>query len=187
MPELLDVCDHEGHLTGQVLARSEVHKAQAWHRVALVWVINSRGEILLSRRAEHLNLFPGLWDVTVSGHVSAGDEPTPTAVRETQEEVGLTTALEEMKFIDTVTDRLPTSVPERLHQEYDFIYVARHDVAADKLKLQAAEILEVRWVTADDYERELRDPIASKQHSQRNDDVYWAVLNEARKLQGAAV
>ena len=185
MPELLDICDHEGHLTGETMVRSEAHRSQAWHRVVLVWIINSKGEILLQRRAEHLTLFPGLWDVSVSGHISAGDEATPTAVREIQEELGVAINPAQLNFADTVADRLPTTVPGRTHQEYDFIYVAHHDAAIDKLKLQAAEILEARWIAPDAYEAELRDPVGSKDHSQRNDDVYWAVLNAARGVAGA--
>lgn len=187
MPEYLDVCNEEGHPDGRVVVRSEVHRLQEWHRVVLVWIINSKGEILLSRRAEHLNLFPGLWDVTVSGHVSAGEEPTPTAIREVKEEIGLELQAKDLRFTDNLADRLPTSVPGRKHQEYDFIYVVQRDVKAEDLALQAAEILEARWVTPDAYEAELRDPVGHRQHSQRKDDVYWAVLNAARRLRGEDV
>lgn len=171
MPEIIDICDSEGHLTGQQLARSEAHRQEQWHRVALVWVINTSGQLLVQRRAEHLGCFPGLWDVSVDGHVSAGDEPTPTAVRELVEELGITAAPSELTFADGFADRYAMAY-DKTHQEYDYVFTLRRDIEVKDLVFQAAEVLDARWMTADELERGLRDtPALFAGRSQRAYDI----------------
>lgn len=60
------------------------------HRAAHIWLVDDKGGLLLQRRSEFKDTFPGRWDVSVGGHVDAGEEIGPTAVRELEEELGLT-------------------------------------------------------------------------------------------------
>jgi len=38
-----------------------------------VWIYNSKGRVILQKRAEGKDTFPGRWDVSVGGHVTSGD------------------------------------------------------------------------------------------------------------------
>ncbi|ELU08270.1 hypothetical protein CAPTEDRAFT_168621 [Capitella teleta] len=55
---------------------------------AAVIVESCDGHVLLTRRAEHLRTFPGIW-VPPGGHLEPGEELHEAALRELKEEVGL--------------------------------------------------------------------------------------------------
>jgi isopentenyl-diphosphate delta-isomerase len=180
MPELLDIRDEQGNLTGETMARPEVHRNEAWHAIALVWIYNSKGEILIQRRAAHLNAFPEKWDVTVSGHLSASDTPLQAAVRELSEELGIYAAPEDMEPYGMMADSFPLKYG-KIHRECDYIFLLRHDVDISTLKLQAAEVMEVRWITPDGLERDLSNLITKQSYSRRNPKLYQIVAEAARK------
>ena len=180
MPELVDICDQEGHLIGSTMQRSEAHRLEAWHRSVMVWLINSQGQILLQRRAEHLGAFPGLWDVSVVGHISAGDEPTPTAVRELREELGIQARADQLHFADTQTDRYMLEYG-KMHQEYDFIFIFHCQARLEDFTLQAAEVLEVRWADAEEFQRDLQLASAAVKYSRRNPRIYQIAIDAARQ------
>ncbi|MER6831567.1 NUDIX domain-containing protein [Streptosporangium sp. NPDC000563] len=50
-------------------------------------LVNPRGEVFLQRRAPHVRLFPGCWDI-VGGHVEAGETLCAALAREIAEETG---------------------------------------------------------------------------------------------------
>ena len=60
------------------------------HRIVLVVVKNQAGEILLQRRAAHMKLFPDCWDYAAAGHVDEGETYEAAALRELEEEAGIT-------------------------------------------------------------------------------------------------
>lgn len=181
MPEIIDICDHEGHLTGESMARSEVHKQERWHRIAIVWIIDNQGRLLLQQRAEHLGCFPGVWDVSVDGHVAAGDEPTPTALREMKEELGITAGTGDLVFADTVTDRYEMAYG-RTHCEYDFVFICRRDIPVEELRLQTAEVSSAKWVRYDELAAELEEHPGL--YAGRNRDVYRIGIDAARLVAG---
>lgn len=181
MPELLDIRDEHGELTGETMVRSEAHRTESWHGVALIWIYDSKGRIMLQLRAAHLNAFPEKWDVTVSGHLNASDQPRQAAVRELSEELGLYVAPEELEDAGMLADSFPLRYG-KTHRECDYIFLLRRDeIKASDLKLQAAEVMEVRWLSPDDLERELADPILSQHYSKRNARLYWLIINRVRQ------
>ena len=81
--EYLEICDERGASTGAVEERSLLH------RTVHVWVYGGSGEILFQKRAAGKDSHPGFWDVSAAGHVSPGETPVMTAVRELEEELGI--------------------------------------------------------------------------------------------------
>ena len=59
-----------------------------YHLVVHIWLMNSRGEFLLTKRAPNKG-FPGMWECT-GGSALAGDDSLTAAIREAKEETGLT-------------------------------------------------------------------------------------------------
>lgn len=92
--ELLDVLDEKtGEKTGVRRERGVVHRDGSVHGTAHVWVVR-RGpsdswEVLLQKRSEHKDSYPGCYDISAAGHVAAGEEYLPTAIRELNEELGI--------------------------------------------------------------------------------------------------
>lgn len=90
--ELFDLCDERGRPLGLTKPRSQVHRDGDWHRSFHCWLVDRRDDgdvaILLQLRPPDKDTSPGLWDVSVGGHYSAG-EGIEGGVRELREELGL--------------------------------------------------------------------------------------------------
>lgn len=97
--ELFDVLDAEGNPTGVSKPRGEVHRDGDWHRGLHIWVygIDPDGKpfMLFQRRSMTKDTWPGKLDVAVGGHYRAGESLAET-LRETEEEIGLTTSVDDL-------------------------------------------------------------------------------------------
>ena len=89
MVERVDVVDKRGK-TCMTRTRTDVHKSGLLHQAVFVLVFNKRGEVFVQQRSSKKDVFPGLHEASLSGHVKSGETPLQAAVRETKEEVGLT-------------------------------------------------------------------------------------------------
>ena len=69
--------------------RGEVHRDGDWHRSIHVWLVDAEGRMVLQRRSEHKDTNPGLLDVSCAGHITGEDAVLSTAVRELEEELGI--------------------------------------------------------------------------------------------------
>ena len=86
--ELWDVYDEHRNRTGRHHRRGDPLSEGEYHLVVYVWMLNSRGEFLLTRRSPNKG-FPNLWEST-GGSALAGDDSLTAAMREVREETGLT-------------------------------------------------------------------------------------------------
>ena len=89
MEEMIDVLDENGVKTGEVVTRKEVHKKGLWHRIIVVAIIDNNNQLLMQQRSYQKDTNPGKWDISVAGHVSAGQTSLEAAIREVEEEVGI--------------------------------------------------------------------------------------------------
>ncbi|KAJ1624160.1 NUDIX hydrolase domain-like protein [Pavlovales sp. CCMP2436] len=74
--------------------RGEVHRDGDWHRSVHVWLVDESGGLLLQQRSVHKDTYPGRWDVSAAGHLSAGAAPLETAKAEVRQELGLELGLD---------------------------------------------------------------------------------------------
>lgn len=58
-------------------------------KVAVLWIINDEGEILLAQRAHHKAQDPGVWGPAVTGKLEADESFDDALARETEEEIAL--------------------------------------------------------------------------------------------------
>jgi 16S rRNA (adenine1518-N6/adenine1519-N6)-dimethyltransferase len=73
---------------------SSATKQQAWregliHRIVRINILNEEGKLLIQKRSQQKELFPGRWDNSTAGHVDAGETYEQAALRELNEELGL--------------------------------------------------------------------------------------------------
>jgi O-acetyl-ADP-ribose deacetylase (regulator of RNase III)/isopentenyldiphosphate isomerase len=144
-PELIDVA-------GGPKSKDEVHRDGDWHVASHIWLVTSDGRVLLQRRSVLKENWPGRWDVSAAGHVSAGETPIDAAVRETREELGLDITAEELVHIGTVREQHVLHNGAYLDNEVHEVFVVRRDVDPSKLVLQASEVDEVALVAGDDFD-----------------------------------
>ena len=87
--EILQLVDLEGNPVGQA-PRSVCHKDKSLIQMVVhIEIFNDKGEIYLQKRSETKDLYPGLWDTAVGGHVGAGEKPEEAVLREAEEELGI--------------------------------------------------------------------------------------------------
>lgn len=85
--EYLDIVNEKDEVISRD-TRKNVHKKHAIHRGIHVFVINSKNEILLQKRSEKRDYYPGFWDASVGAQVLSGETYEQAAGREVKEELG---------------------------------------------------------------------------------------------------
>jgi isopentenyldiphosphate isomerase len=139
-----EVLDDEGHKTGQILPRSEVHQRELWHEVANVWIVNAKGEVLLQLRAPEVELCPNVWDVAVGTHVRPGEDPTVSAQRGLQAEIGITVTLDQLKHLFNIQAANPMA-DGTAHKVLGHVFLLKQDISLDDLRPDPHAITQLVW------------------------------------------
>jgi isopentenyl-diphosphate delta-isomerase len=149
--ELLDVLAPDGAFTGITKPKRDVHRDGDWHRASHVWIHSPAG-VLLQRRALCKESWPGLWDISVAGHVSSGESAVDAAIRETREEIGLTVVASDLHHLGTLRYQCVLR-DDFIENEFHEVYLLRRALDLSALTLDAEEVAEVRWVSLRDLDR----------------------------------
>ncbi len=107
--EIWDLYDERRSLTGRDHIRGEKIPQGYYHLVVHVWIRNSRGEYLISRRSADRPRHPLKWEC-VGGSALKGEDSLSAAIRETQEEVGLTLSPNDGRLIRSMVGRVVNEV-----------------------------------------------------------------------------
>ena len=153
MDELVDILDENGKYTGESALKSEAHKKGLFHPTVHIWCNSPNGKVLLQQRGANKKTHPLKWDVSVAGHIGAGETPEMGAFREVQEEIGVTINPEklkpltilkiEKKYSDSFWDREFTNT---------FLYQMQDDIPLTK---QKAEVEALQWITLQEFEKKV--------------------------------
>jgi 8-oxo-dGTP pyrophosphatase MutT (NUDIX family) len=73
----------------RTVTRSEVRAGRLRHRCTFVMVRDGAGRVLVHRRSDAKDLWPGHWDLAAGGVVAAGEAWEAAARRELAEELGI--------------------------------------------------------------------------------------------------
>ncbi|MGW0704551.1 NUDIX hydrolase [Streptomyces sp. NPDC002643] len=87
--EILDIVDENDQVIGQA-PRGEVYARGMRHRAVFVLARDGEGRIFVHRRTPTKLIFPSLYDLFVGGVVGAGESYDAAALREAEEELGVT-------------------------------------------------------------------------------------------------
>ena len=142
MDEWVDVLDENGKRTGKSILKAEAHRLGLFHPTVHVWFYTDDAQILFQKRSMLKKTFPGLWDVSVAGHISAGEEIRYSAIREAKEELGIKLKVTELKKIGI--HKNISRHPEIIDCEFHHIFISRLKKPVHKLKLQETEVEAVK-------------------------------------------
>ena len=149
--ELLDVLDENGIKTGEILTRTEIHKKGLWHRIIVVAIINDKNEILIQQRSDNKDKNPGMWDISVTGHLSAGQDSLSAATREINEEVsislGYSVEVKDFRFMFSYRKEEKVNENHYDRQFYDFFILRQNGLTADNIKFQSSEVQAIKFVS----------------------------------------
>ena len=135
--ELVDLYDENRIPLGRTAQRYSRREKGTYRLIVHVCIFDHRGRLLIQRRAKEKRLWPGKWDLSAAGGVSAGETTRTSAQREVAEELGLSIHLEGVRPLCTVN----------FSTGFDDYYILRQNVDLTSLRLQEEEVSAVRWVT----------------------------------------
>ena len=111
------------------------------YRLAVhVIIFNSKNQLLIQKRQPWKKGWPNLWDLSVGGSATAGENSHMAAERETFEELGLEISLEGIRSHFTVN----------FEDGFDDYYFIQQDVDLESLHLQEDEVQDVAWVNEEE-------------------------------------
>jgi len=153
--EYLDACDSSGQLSGERVLKTVAHEQGIWHRSAHVWIVNSKKEILFQQRSLSIDNYPGKWDVSAAGHISAGESYLQAAKREVWEELGVSLADDDFLFLGELKQE--TSRPGYINKEINPVYLVWLDIDIKEIVRQEEEVMAVRFFPFADFLRLARE------------------------------
>ncbi len=157
MEEQLDILNERAEKTGQSRSYNEAHRDGLMHRSVHIWFLNSQGQILFQKRKKDRIAYPSYWDISVSGHISAGQTSIEAAQMETEEEIGLTLPAEAYIYLFTVEQHIALNNRTHVDNEFQDVFVVYSDIDISKLKLSEEEVEEVRWIDIGEFERWVKE------------------------------
>lgn len=102
-----------------------MHRDGDWHAALHIWVgslVDEVPHVLLQRRSQTKDTWPGRIDVAVGGHIGAGED-VATAMREAREEIGLELVFDEVTPLGRRFVQAPPS-----DNEIQNVYAVRADL-----------------------------------------------------------
>ena len=177
MDEYIDIVTKSGRPTGKIALKSEAHKNGWYHNTIHLWLYTSNGEILLQQRSQKKLISPLLWDVSVAGHIDAGESFIEAALRETKEEIGLDLNPNDLKKIGVKLHE--SSYDNGNIRDYEFhqVYIANLKTEISKLKPQEDEVEALKLVNYDQFEALLSQSEENSHFVPTNKPYYEFVLN----------
>uniref|UniRef100_A0ACD5YUL8 Uncharacterized protein n=1 Tax=Avena sativa TaxID=4498 RepID=A0ACD5YUL8_AVESA len=152
--ERLDVLTAAGDKTGVSKPRSEVHRDGDFHRAVHVWIYSeSTGELLLQRRADCKDSWPGKWDISSAGHISAGDSSLSSARRELHEELGIKLPVDAFELIFVHLEECVINNGTFINNEYCDVYLVTtlSPIPLEAFTLQESEVSAVKYMHCNEY------------------------------------
>lgn len=142
MGEYWDVYDKYRSKTGRYHERGMPMQKGDYHIIVQVWVLNDDGEFLITKRIPGESPWANLWHTT-SGCAVADDDSLRTALKETQEEIGV--------CLDPANGQLFKSYarPHTSDNGNAFfdIWLFRQDINISSVKLQPEEVCDAKWAS----------------------------------------
>lgn len=174
--ELIDILN-EDLTVFKTCLKSEAHKHGHLHASVHVWLYTKNGGVLFQKRSINKIVFPSLWDVSVAGHISAGETAINSAIREVEEEIGLTITKNELYKIGSIKETHQHK-EDFIDNEIHHIYIGKLTTPINQLKIQEEELSAIKLIPIDTFKKELKKTDFHKRHVQHSNEYYTFVLNE---------
>lgn len=183
MTELWQLYDEDGNALPSKGGTKDQIYAGALHGAAHVWIWrlkDAKTEVLLQKRAADKRTWPNCWDISAAGHIDLGEEPIVAAVRETEEEIGLSVKPDDLAFIAKRHDHL-VAPNGAIENEFRWIYALRLESAIDFV-LEKREVEALAWKPLQTVRAEVQDPQQYvPQGKAYFDEVFGFIENLARQ------
>ncbi len=139
--ELWDVYDVNRNKTGKTVKRGGDTLGEGeYHLTVHIAIFSSDGKMLIQQRSKDKESWASMWDISVGGAVTAGEDSALGAERETEEEIGLHHDFRGLR---------PHLTVNHMNGFCD-CYIIERDVDISTLRLQESEVQAVKYATLDE-------------------------------------
>ena len=143
MSEYWDIYDENRKKTGKIVERGVYEfEPGEYHIVVTGIILNSKNEILITKRAEHKK-FGLMWECN-GGSVLAGETSLQGVIRELKEEVGVEFKKREAIFLKEVKGG-------KKYPDFKDLWLLRRDVKKEEITFPDGEAIDYKWVTIDEF------------------------------------
>ena len=140
--EILQCFDDAGNPTeGRPRSEVKMEPERWWHGGSAIWVVNSQGEVLCSRRALHCPGNPGKWQTCFGGHLPVGISFAQNACKELAEELGVVCDESGIVFLRRMIDKK--------HKKTEEQFALFVEIDPKECTFPDGEVTEARWMTFD--------------------------------------
>lgn len=132
--EQWDLYDENRNLTQLSVGRDEDIPDGLRHLSVHIWVVNSKNEFLIQKRAATKKKFPNMWSMT-GGAVLKGENSAQGAVREVSEELGISLDMKNASIVHTILRK----------DNFVDVWLVCQDFDIAQVKKQDEEVSQVKW------------------------------------------
>lgn len=144
MMEFWDVYDINKKKTGKTTPRIKCElKEGEYHIIVNAIIINSKGQILISKRASY-KPYGLMWELS-GGSITAGETSIEGMIRELKEELGITFEKNEGVLYKTIRRDDPPG-------DFKDLWLFRKEVNLKDITFPDGESIDAKWVTIDEFE-----------------------------------
>ncbi len=142
MVELVTLVDKEDNVVGKE-EKLSAHKEPKLHRAISILIFNSKGEMLIHKRADEKYHAPGLWTNACCSHPRPSESYEQAALRRLPEEMGFNCELEKT-FKFTYYAEFTNGLAE---YEMDQVFFGNYN---GKIKPNPKEVSDYKWINVDE-------------------------------------
>ena len=151
--EYIDIFDENNNPIGEIKEKQQAHEDGNFHRIAHIWIINDKNELLLQKRSASKKSHPNCWDISGAGHIKAGETVIDGAIRELKEELGVEIQEKNLQYITIIKS---TKNPKNM--EFQYVYLLRCNKKIEEYIFEDNEVSKVKYV----YYKKLKKMVEDK-------------------------
>ena len=148
MEEFLVKVNSKDKIIGKVSRKIAHQNNKIIHKAVGLVVFDKKGRMLMQKRSKTKDLYPGIWTVSVSGHVGVGEKEEKAILREAKEEIGLQLNQKDIKFLSK--DLIKSVKETELMVHFYVIYEG-------PFKFNKQEIEKLAWFSSKEILEKMKD------------------------------
>ncbi len=160
--------------------KSKAHKYGYLHASVHVWFYTDDGKILLQKRSANKIAFPGLWDVSVAGHIVTEENKVTSALREIKEEIGLSISEKQLDYIGLFKEKHDHKI-DFIDNEIHFTFISNLKKSLNQLKILKEELSAIKLIKIESFSKIINTSSFKNKYVPHKKEYYHFVLNEILK------
>lgn len=173
--EYFDLYDKNGVSLHKTMLRGSSNLPGEYHKVVHIWIKNQEGKYLIQQRNKTIDKVPFMWAIT-SGAITTGEESLKGAIRETEEEIGLSLLPHQLQLIKQYI------VDDPYANHMIDVYLVESNVLIKDLKLDINEVKQCAFQSLATIKKMIQNNIFWNYEDMLHVNDYFRTLEESEKL-----